>query len=166
MWSCSRKVSSLKSKSLLIDPIDKMAWDTEDLPWPGLMVQFAPIDDLTQNVEALSVSRCPRMESSQGLENGPPVEVLADEALSPGKVNRSDSQLVSEDWNVIAEESRRCAVKHGWTPRVLGSSVAGKRQLHKRSPKAEATILGPVKWTFVVKGTYLKQDLLQRLPLS
>ncbi|KAJ8391002.1 hypothetical protein AAFF_G00097800 [Aldrovandia affinis] len=73
MWSCSRKVSSLKPKSwtwlkngslrvivpLLIDPINEMAWDTEGLPWPSLTVQFDPIDDvLTQH------KRSPKAEAT------------------------------------------------------------------------------------------------------
>ncbi|KAJ8390624.1 hypothetical protein AAFF_G00102300 [Aldrovandia affinis] len=122
--------------SLLIDTINEMAWDTEGLPWPGLMVQFDPIAVLTQNVQPLSVSRCPRMESSQGLDDDPPVDVVADEALSPGKNYRSDTQVVSKDWPGIAKENRRRAVKRGQTPGVLGSTVAGKRQ--KRSPKTKA----------------------------
>ncbi|KAJ8406639.1 hypothetical protein AAFF_G00295550 [Aldrovandia affinis] len=109
------------------DPTDEMAWDTEGLPWPGLTVQFDPIDILIQNVEPLSVSRCPRMESSQGLDDGPPVDIVADEALSPGKAYRSDSQMVSKDWSGITKERRRRVVKRGQTPEVLGPTVAGRR---------------------------------------
>ncbi|KAJ8405077.1 hypothetical protein AAFF_G00329980 [Aldrovandia affinis] len=39
--------------SSLIDPIDKMAWDTEGLRWPGLTVQFDPIDEIAWDMEGL-----------------------------------------------------------------------------------------------------------------
>ncbi|KAJ8400160.1 hypothetical protein AAFF_G00398540 [Aldrovandia affinis] len=147
------------------DPIDDMAWDMEGLPWPGLTVQFDPIDVIIQNVGLLLVSKCPRMESSQGQDNGPPVDIVADEALSPGKAYRSDSQMVSKDWHVITEGRRRRAVKHGQTPEVLGSIVAGKRQRHKIRPKAEATMSELVEGAFAIKGALHKTGVFVKMTI-
>ncbi|KAJ8409924.1 hypothetical protein AAFF_G00209650 [Aldrovandia affinis] len=112
--------------SPLINTIDEMAWDTEGLPWPGLTVPFDPTEEMAWDTEGQVWTMA-----------HPPVDIVADEALSPGKAYRSDTQMVSKDWPGIAKEGVQSSVDRPlgfWVQLWLGSG-SGRREVPKRKPQ-------------------------------